>query len=207
MTIKQRKERERAARREAILEAAGAVFAEKGLLTSTIDEIAERAELGKGTIYLYFKTKEAMYHALMHRGLELLVQRFEEVIDPVLPADQNLLRLSDAYYRFYREEPQYFKLLFFFSHADVRAKAGVEPGEHESGNCLKHVAAMIQKGIDDGIFSPAVSAWKAAALAWASAVGIVFVFEQDPEHAKVLNLELEELLKTNMELFIRGIAR
>jgi len=207
MTVKERKHREKAARREAILEAARAVFAEKGLLAATIDEIAEQAELGKGTIYLYFKSKEAMYTALVEEGLALLVQRFSQIVDPSVTADQNLRRLCDAFYRFYREEPQHFRLLFFCSHPDVRAKAGVDSGEQQVRDCLKGVAAIVQKGIDQGIFSPSVDPWKAAALAWASAVGIVFIFEQDPEHAKMLNLQLEDLLKTNTELFIRGLAR
>ena len=76
MTTKERRAREKLARRQAILAAAKAVFAEKALSATTIDEIAERAELAKGTIYLYFKSKEEMYTALMEDGLALLVQRF-----------------------------------------------------------------------------------------------------------------------------------
>jgi AcrR family transcriptional regulator len=207
MPVKERKEREKAARREAILEAAKTVFAEKGLLAATIDEIAERAELGKGTIYLYFKSKEAMYIPLVDEGLARLAHRFSQVIDPSGPADDNLRRLCDAYYRFYRDEPHYFKLLFFCSHPDVRTKAGGDSGEEQARECLQGVAAIVQKGINDGIFSPSVDAWKAAAVAWASAVGIVFIFEQDPAHASLLGLQLEDLLKTNTELFIRGISR
>ncbi|GIV59650.1 MAG: hypothetical protein KatS3mg043_0739 [Rhodothermaceae bacterium] len=49
-----RRERERLMRRRAMLEAARAVFAEKGYLQATVDEIAQRAEFGKGTLYNYF---------------------------------------------------------------------------------------------------------------------------------------------------------
>lgn len=207
MTTKERRAREKLARRQAILAAAKAVFAERALSATTIGEIAERAELAKGTIYLYFKSKEEMYTALMEEGLALLVQRFSQVVDRSLPADKNLRRLCDAYYRFYREESQYFRLLFFCWHPDIRAKAGVDSAEQQAQTCLKGIAAVIEKGIDEGIFSPSVDPWKAAALTWASAVGVVFIFEQDPHHANMLNLQLEELLKVNMEVFIRGISR
>ena len=205
MGIKNRRDREKVARREAILEAAKAVFADKGLLGGTIDEIAERAELGKGTIYLYFKTKEEMFAALMEEGLALMAQRFRDVIDPSLPADENLRRVSDAYYRFYREDPQYFRLLAFCSHADVRAKTGVDPSDEQGLVCLGLVSGVIQKGIDDGLFSPSVDARQAAAIGWASSNGIIFIYEQDPEHEKKLNLPIEELLKTSIELLIRGL--
>ena len=81
MGTKQRRTREKAARRETILEAARGVFAEKGILASTIDEIAARAEVAKGTIYLHFKSKEEMFSALLEEGLALVGKRFSEAVD------------------------------------------------------------------------------------------------------------------------------
>ena len=61
-----RRERERRSRRQAMLDAALGVFAEKGYEGATIDEIADRAEFGKGTIYNYFPDgKEALFVALL----------------------------------------------------------------------------------------------------------------------------------------------
>lgn len=61
-----RRERERLARRQAMLDAARAVFAEKGYEQATLDEVAERAEFGKGTLYNYFDGgKEGILRALM----------------------------------------------------------------------------------------------------------------------------------------------
>jgi TetR/AcrR family transcriptional regulator, repressor of fatR-cypB operon len=68
-----RRERERLDRRTAMLEAALAVFAENGYEQATIDQVAERAEFGKGTLYNYFPGgKEAILVALfeeMYEGL------------------------------------------------------------------------------------------------------------------------------------------
>lgn len=202
MATRHRREREKAVRRETILDAARGVFAEKGLLASTIDEIAERAEVAKGTIYLYFRSKDEMFTALLDEGLALVGKRFSEAVDLALPADENLRRLCDAYCRLYREEPQYFKLLFFCSHADVRAKTCANPSECQG---LPPLAALIQKGIDEGTFSPAVEPAKAAAIAWASSNGIILMFEQDPRGATRFDLPIEELLRTNMELLIGGL--
>jgi len=63
--ILSRRERERQMRRDAILRAAEAVFAERGYTNATLDEIAQRAEFGKGTLYNYFEGgKEAILIAL-----------------------------------------------------------------------------------------------------------------------------------------------
>lgn len=61
-----RRERERQARREAMLRAAESVFAEKGYAHATLEEIAERAEFGKGTLYNYFEGgKEEIFFAVV----------------------------------------------------------------------------------------------------------------------------------------------
>lgn len=76
-----RRERERLLRRQAMLEAARAVFAEKGYTHATVDEIAQRAEFGKGTLYNYFKGgKEdilfAIFDALYDDLHELITTTF-----------------------------------------------------------------------------------------------------------------------------------
>lgn len=67
-TIK-RKEREREARHEAILDAAARVFSSKNYFEATLDEIASEAELAKGTLYNYFKDKQDIFFSLIDRGL------------------------------------------------------------------------------------------------------------------------------------------
>lgn len=202
MGTRDRKAREKVARREAILRAAKEVFAENGLLASTIDDVARRAEVAKGTIYLHFRSKEEMFKALMDEGLALVAKRFTEAVDLSLRADDNLRRLCDAYCRLYREEPQYFKLLFFCSHSEVRAKTCANPSECQG---LPPLAALIQQGIDEGTFAPTVDATKAAAIAWASSNGIILMYEEHPHHTTTFDLPFEELLRTNMELLIRGL--
>jgi len=64
--VAERRVREREARAEAILKAALKVFTHRGIKDATMDEIAQEAELGKGTIYYYFSSKEAILEELMH---------------------------------------------------------------------------------------------------------------------------------------------
>ena len=60
-----RKERERLFKKQEILDAAIKIFATKGFKATTLDEIAEKSEFGKGTIYNYFSNKEEIYKEII----------------------------------------------------------------------------------------------------------------------------------------------
>ena len=68
MGTHERKEREKESRRENIVDAAEKIIRVKGFEGMTMDDVAVIAELGKGTIYLYFKNKTDLYHAVVCRG-------------------------------------------------------------------------------------------------------------------------------------------
>ncbi len=57
-----------------LLLAAIDVFAEQGFHATTIDQIAERAGVGKGTVYLYFQSKQDLFLGIIQEGLGWLIQ-------------------------------------------------------------------------------------------------------------------------------------
>ena len=65
-----RKEREREFKRQEIIYAAVKIFATKGYKSTTLDDIAEASEFGKGTIYNYFQSKEDIYKEIIISTLE-----------------------------------------------------------------------------------------------------------------------------------------
>ena len=88
--------RRKEARPQEILEAALAVFAEKGFAAARMDDIGARAGVSKGTIYLYFQSKEAVFRALVR---EMLVPQLTAAADiarenhgPVVPLLAQILR-------------------------------------------------------------------------------------------------------------------
>ncbi len=100
MNAPSRRERERQMRRQAMLAAALAVFAEKGFDGATVDEIAERAEFGKGTIYNYFPDgKDALFLALLD---ELVVGGLHRVIRDSFPDADELSTPAGARTAFHR---------------------------------------------------------------------------------------------------------
>lgn len=93
-----RRERERRMRRRAMLDAARAVFAEKGYADATLDEIAERAEFGKGTLYNYFEGgKEEILFAVFDDAIEKMEDLIRRVFQEERDEDQPL---RDAFHTF-----------------------------------------------------------------------------------------------------------
>ena len=76
--------RRKEARPGDIVAAALAVFAEKGFAGARIDEIARRAGVSKGTVYLYFETKDDLFRAVVH---DAIIPKIDEIGATALAAD------------------------------------------------------------------------------------------------------------------------
>ena len=76
--------RRKEARPGDIVAAALAVFAEKGFAGARIDEIARRAGVSKGTVYLYFETKDDLFRAVVH---DAIIPNIDEIGATALAAD------------------------------------------------------------------------------------------------------------------------
>ena len=85
--------------KDKILEAAQEVFSEKGFYPATVDDIAERAGVGKGTLYRYFATKETLFNELVRLRLEEL----ENNANAVLDGQDDVLTMIAKYLRTYLE--------------------------------------------------------------------------------------------------------
>lgn len=75
-------------RPQQILKAALEVFSESGIAAAKLDDIAERAGVSKGTIYLYFDGKEALFRAVVREWIVPRIAEGERVIGDGSAADQ-----------------------------------------------------------------------------------------------------------------------
>jgi len=80
LTISQRQLEERKMRQERILTGALEVFKSKGLDGATMDEIAQKSDFGKATLYYYFHSKEEVFAAILEDGWQKLWASLELVI-------------------------------------------------------------------------------------------------------------------------------
>lgn len=71
----------RQATRQKLYEAAVTLIAEQGFSATTVDEIAERAGVAKGTVYYNFKSKTELFEELLRHGVGLLTASLQEAAD------------------------------------------------------------------------------------------------------------------------------
>lgn len=176
MGIVERKGREKQMRRDLILQAAELVFFEKGLRATTLDEVAEKAEISKGTIYLYFASKEDLYYSLMTKGLAMLVKIFRDTNPEEKSPRDALLGFGEAYFKFSEEQSYLFKMLAAIENPVVNEQVSAEAlskVEEMSNGVLSYVAQFVQKGIEAGDFRKDISAYNSVILLWVSLSGVL----------------------------------
>jgi AcrR family transcriptional regulator len=111
MGVAERKERHKEDLKREILDAAKLLFTEKGLEATSIRAIAEKIEYSPATIYLYYKDKNEIVHALHSEGFKLLVGHFE-VLNHISHPFERLKGMGRAYIQFALQNPDIYKLIF-----------------------------------------------------------------------------------------------
>ena len=105
-----RRERERRQRRADILRGAETVFAARGFHAASIEQIASAAEYATGTVYLYFRDKEALYLELFEEKIrelgELVRQRIDGLKDPL----ESIRQLVAARMEYFEKNKSFFRI-------------------------------------------------------------------------------------------------
>jgi AcrR family transcriptional regulator len=86
----------RSSRREELLDLAGRMFAERGLRTTTVRDIADSAGILAGSLYHHFDSKESMVDEILRGFLDRLFARYHEIVDAGRSADVTLTELVVA---------------------------------------------------------------------------------------------------------------
>jgi AcrR family transcriptional regulator len=107
-----RTERRSRKTRAKLMRAALQLFRERGVDLTTIAEITERSDLGKGTFYRHFESKSALLLALTEDAVDRLLQHIRGATDGVEGLQSIMARLLDVHVAFFTEHADEFTLLF-----------------------------------------------------------------------------------------------
>lgn len=108
-----RRQREKNARAQEILKAARDLFNVKGYHNTTLEEIAQHAEFGKGTIYNYFPSKEALFYGIIDQlAHEMLEIAHSSVEPPRGSAREQLTAYAETMISHARENSDLYHLVF-----------------------------------------------------------------------------------------------
>jgi AcrR family transcriptional regulator len=207
--ITERKEREKEHRKEEILDAAQKVFFEKGLATATMDEIAEAAELSKGTLYLYYKSKEDMYLAVMMRGMEVLYKIYEPIVSSNDTSVQKLAKFGDTYKNFFHSHRSFFRMFHFLQAPQFHKQVSEEMRQAcsvESRKMWDMVIGLLRRGMEEGAFRSDLNPVEVAIILWSSATALLLRVDSEGETWKErMNIDLEHTLEISNKLLFESI--
>jgi len=111
-SVKNRSQKRAKRTRKKLKKAALDVFSEKSVDAATVEEITEKADVGKGTLYQHFNDKEEIVVTLVDEAVEHLIERIRSYESPPETLEDMLEHLLNAHYEFSVDAKEEFMLLF-----------------------------------------------------------------------------------------------
>ena len=197
--------RRKDARPEEIVSAALDVFADRGYAATKLEDVARRAGVTKGTIYLYFENKEALFKAVVRETIVAVIAKGEAIAQAFTGSARDLFeKLIREYWRLVGEtnvsgvprlmiaEAGNFPELARFYYEEVVTR----------GHRL--MSGVLERGIKAGEFRP-VDLKVATKLAMAPLLHAV-VASRAFQHCMPEGFDVAKYLDTHIELYLHGIA-
>jgi AcrR family transcriptional regulator len=198
-----RKEREYQTRRKEILSAAERIFAKKGFFSTTMSEIAERAEFGIGTLYNYFKSKDDLYFTLIDEKTDAINHLAKAELTREASSVERIREVLGLQFKFVEKNRDFFRIYTSErSRFEWTVKDELGKGIHDKMVAyIKILTRVMKEGVKEGEFKPMDPKDLAHAL-----VGIVnsFIFEWliSPKPYSLVSKR-----DVALEIFLKGTQR
>ena len=114
MGLLERRGKEKDNRKKLILKSARTLFFKKGFNKVTVDEIAKSSELGKGSIYLYFNSKEEIYAQILLNDIDNFNKLVSVLLEKESTASDLLAEFSYIYIDFFMNDSELFRILMTY---------------------------------------------------------------------------------------------
>jgi len=153
MGIKERKEIHREDLKQNILDAARELFLKDGYEATSIRKIAAKIEFSPTTIYLYYKDKSDIMHALHEEGFHILIKSFE-VLQTVEHPFERLKAMGRLYIQFALENTDLYELMFLMKEPIEYLDVHCKDEEWEEGTeAFDWLCNTIKECMDAGYFT------------------------------------------------------
>ena len=211
MAVAARRERERTARREAILDAAEDLVASGGYHGLRMDAVAEAVELSKGTLYLYFENKDALCAAVATRFIDTFIPFLENALEGAVSGLDAIRALLHAQYQFTQENPHHFRFALGWLSAGQTIDDSSEDFQTYRGRVglvLSILVSALQRGQGDGSVRKDIEPLNQAVQIWTSCLGVVLVGvnRESIEQRIPAPVDLEQLVPLHVDSVLRALA-
>ena len=202
MGVKERREREREARRTAVLDATRSLVRENGFNGTTTKRIAERCELSEATIFWYFKSKDEIFVSLLFEGIDFMMNGMQRVAESDDSPRDKLANLWEFYAELRDEHPEYFQIFSYLANPQSTATVTDEVKDElarRSGENFRIFAKFLEDILD--IENVRV----VADVLWGTFVGLT-VLKDSRINLGSKGHPTEGEMKGALELLLSGIA-
>ena len=203
MGVKERREREKTALREEILEAARDLFVKEGYEAVSMREIAKKIEYSPTTIYLYFRDKQDLIDEVCQETFAMLIQTLKalrlDLGDPL----EGLRKAGYAYVNFGLEHPDHYRATFVIPHCHdgMATKTDAEIENSAGMQCFNSLRMGVAECIRMGYFRPVDVEITSQAI-WANLHGITSLLVG---HTDFPWVDKKELVKFTVDTMINGL--
>ena len=208
MGIAERKEREKLQRREEIVMAAEKVFFNKGFDFATMDDIAEEAELSKGTLYLYFKSKEDLHMAVARKSIRLLRDVTLKAAEGEGNAFARLGRMGRATIEFSRKHPDRMKAIMTLEELEPQSLKVTSSDVQEliyKESTVETVIEVVEQGVKEKLIRADIPSLLIAHTLWMTVLSVVRFVTMKPALIEALELSQDQILEIHFEMVLNGI--
>lgn len=139
-------------RRTLILEAATELFAEKGFHHTTVEEIANLAGVGKGTVYEYFPSKKDVLRELLFVSIEYYFNLFPRPVEGNLTLKEKLQNMTRLHFQFFMEHRDIARVVLY-EHRQITEDLDPIMIEKERER-ITYVSELLDEGIHTGEIRP-----------------------------------------------------
>jgi AcrR family transcriptional regulator len=186
-------------RKYQILNAAEQVFTKKGLDLARMDDIAEETGLSKGTLYLYFKSKDELIIAILDRISQGIFKQLDARKDNQLSATEAISQFTEEAIRDYKMMLHIMPVAYEFLALAFRNKTVQKALKEYFRYYMGALVPIIQRGIDSGEFRP-VDAQEVAIAAGAIYEGTVLLWAYDSSV-----VDMERHIRSSIQLLLKGV--
>ena len=204
---KRKKEKEN--KKNTILKAARKLFFDRGFKFVTVDSIAAKAGVSKGSIYLYFDSKEEIYAQVLIADNIELNKNIKIFSTREAPAAELLLEFSHIYINYFLDHNELFRILMTFMLQTEQMNLTQEQNTElirTTNDNIKVISTIIQKGIDSGEFTPIIDIRQAQNAIWGLFNGIISLYLFMGNPAKRAD-RIHSMVKDSLNIFIKGLKK
>jgi TetR/AcrR family transcriptional regulator len=201
-----RSERRKASTAASILDAAEGLFRQGGFQATTIDEIAEKADVSVGSVYVHFQTKVGLYLALVERALDLNEAAMGKVAELGLTSPlERVFAAGDAYLNFHLEHPGAFQMIAL---RVLEPTSGVHEVEARIADRVQQLVLAVETdlraAIDAGEVRSDIDAARTMRFLWGSWNGTIAMAVRE-DRLRIDEHELRSTLEAGRALVSAGL--